>query len=269
MPYFPNIVRVTAKFCRDFPDDVLETANEIGDVPNGIGDVPNDVRKVPKNPKKKPMPKDYVPTTDTDLQAWVTNFVAVLNGNFAAVGLVAADVTPLTAAQTAFNTAITTQVTAEAAFRTAVAAKRVRRMTLEQTLRPLVRRIANHPGMTDALRANLNITIPNRVPSRRSVGPEIPGMVLERKPGQVAIHFGTNPGNELTNGKPLWASGCNIYRKMGAEADYRLIAFDTASPYVDVVSGPAINVSYKVVYRGVRATDLGGGSPEQTVAAGS
>jgi hypothetical protein len=62
------------------------------------------------------------------------------------------------------------------------------------------------------------------------------------------------------------------------EIEFRLIAFDTvlatdarrgASPYVDTVTGSAVNVSYKAAYRGVRATDIGGSSAEQTIAAGS
>ena len=111
------------------------------------------------------MPKDYVPTTDTELQAWLGNFVTVLNANLATVGLVA-DTTPLMTAQTNFNTSLTAQVTAEAAFRQAVATKKTRRTTLEQTLRPLVRRIVNHPGMTDGLRAQLGVTVLDHSPTR-------------------------------------------------------------------------------------------------------
>ena len=210
----------------------------------------------------------FIPANDTELQAWLANFVTVLNANLATVGLVAGDITPLTTAQTNFNASITAQVTAEAAFRQAVATKKTRRTTLEQTLRPLVRRIVNHPGITAALRAQLGVTIPDRSPSRRQVGPEVPALFLELKPGQVVIHFGTTPSDEQTNGKPAWATGCNIYRKKQAETDYTLIAFDTASPYVDTIAGNAVNVSYKVAYRGVRATDIGVSSPEQTVAAG-
>ena len=120
--------------------------------------------------------------------------------------------------------------------------------------------------MTDGIRAQLKITVPTR--TRRGVGSDIPGMVLEMRPGEVIVHFGTDTGNEQQNGKPAWAAGCNIYRKKGTETEYSLIAFDTASPYTDHIPGGAVNVSYKVVYLGVRVTDEGGMSPEQTVAAG-
>ena len=103
---------------------------------------------------------------------------------------------------------------------------------------------------------------------RRGVRTDIPGMVLGLRPGEVIVHFGTDAGNEQQNGKPAWATGCNIYRKKGIETEYSLIAFDTASPHIDHITGGAVNVSYKVTYRGVRVTDEGGMSPEQTVAAG-
>lgn len=215
-----------------------------------------------------PSGKDFLPNDDTELVAWLANFLAVLNNNVSAVGLTAADLAPFASAQTAFSTAVTAQVAADAAFTNAVATKKARRVALEATLRPLIRRIANHPGMTDGLRGNLQITIPDRVLSRRGVGAEVPGVVLETKPGQVVIHFGTNPGNEQINGKPAWANGANIYRKKGGEATFVQIAFDTSSPYVDTVTGAAVNVSYRVAYRGVRDTDIGAYSAEQMVAAG-
>ena len=174
--------------------------------------------------------KDFLPNNDTELQAWLQNFVTILNANLAAFGLVAADTTPLTGAQTNFNTAVTTQISAEAAFRNAVATKKTRRTQLEALLRPLIRRVNSHPAMTDGLRGNLQITVTDRVPTRRCVGTEVPGMVVEPRPGQVIIHFGDNPGNEQTNSKPAWALGCNIYRKKGAETTCTLIAFDTTTP---------------------------------------
>ncbi len=120
--------------------------------------------------------------------------------------------------------------------------------------------------MTDGLRAQLGITVPDRTPSRRNVGSEIPDTSLELAPGMVIIHFGTTPGNEQINGKPDWAHGCNIYSKVSQDklAEWELIAFDTASPYVDTLTGAAANYSYQAAYRSIRATDEGGRSAEQT-----
>jgi len=215
-----------------------------------------------------PSNEDYIDPNDAVFIAWSANFFTVLNTNIAAVGLVAGDVTPVSNARDLFSVAYTDQVAKEAAATAAVALKRTRRTTYVPQLRALVKRIQAHPGMTDSLRGQLGVTVPKRTRTRRGVGSEVPGVVLEPKPGQVIIHFGDNPGNEQTNGKPAWAAGCNIYRKFPEDFDFVLIAFDTASPYVDTIKGAARDVSYKVAYRGIRASDEGARSPEQTIAAG-
>ncbi len=43
---------------------------------------------------------DYIPGPDASFHAWQSNFVTYANGNLAALGLVAADMTPITTAQT-------------------------------------------------------------------------------------------------------------------------------------------------------------------------
>ncbi len=219
--------------------------------------------------KQRHMASDYLPKNDSELVTWLANFVTVLNGNLAAVGLVAADVTPLTGAQTGFGAAVTDQIAKQAAAKAAVETKFTKKDQLEVVIRPLVRRINNHPGMTNTLRGQLGINAPTGTRTQRGVGPEIPGMILNLEPGRVVIHFGTDAGNELTNHKPDWAKGCNIYRRIGATGDFALIAFDTASPYVDIHGlTTASNVSYRAAYRGTKEADIGASCPEQTVATG-
>lgn len=56
---------------------------------------------------------DYLPGPDADYQAWVTNFVTYANANLAALGLVAADMTPVTTGQTAFNSGFSAHIAAK------------------------------------------------------------------------------------------------------------------------------------------------------------
>ena len=63
---------------------------------------------------------DYIPGPDASFQAWQNNFVVFANANLAALGLVAADMTPVTTAQTAWSTAFPAHIAAKAA---AMAAK--------------------------------------------------------------------------------------------------------------------------------------------------
>ena len=211
---------------------------------------------------------DYIPTSDAEFLAWSTNFFAVLNANLATVGLGAGDVIPLENAKSAYSASVSDAIAKLAVASAAIETKKTSRDDYQPPLRALVRRIQAHPGMTDALRAQLGITVPSQSRARRSPGPEIPGLTLETRPGQVILHFGTDPNNGQRNGKPAWAAGCNLYRKKPGDTEFVLIAFDTASPYVDTVTGPAVSVAYKAAYRGTRDTDEGGLCPEQTVAAG-
>ena len=48
---------------------------------------------------------DYIPGGDAEFGAWLTNFVTYANANLVALGLVAGDMTPVTNAQTTWNSA--------------------------------------------------------------------------------------------------------------------------------------------------------------------
>jgi hypothetical protein len=97
---------------------------------------------------------------------------------------------------------------------------------------------------------------------------------LEVDAGRVVVHFGTNPDDERRNSKPAWALGANIYIKAEDEDEYRLLAFDTASPYVWEYRGApggrgtACRALTRVAYRGTREQDVGMLSPEETVSVG-
>ena len=73
---------------------------------------------------------DYLPGPDANYQAWVANFVTYANANLAALGLVAADLTPVTAGQTGFTTGFTAHIAAKAAAQAAKQNKDDARHTL-------------------------------------------------------------------------------------------------------------------------------------------
>ena len=143
----------------------------------------------------------YIPPNDAEFLAWMNNFISVLNANLATFGLVAADLTPLTNARNDFQTKLGNFQTAETAYRAASEAKKTARLAAEPLFRQMAQRVNRHPAMTNALRAQLRLTVP-KPRQRRGVGPEIPGVRLEVDAGRVVIHFGTNPDDERRNGKP-------------------------------------------------------------------
>jgi hypothetical protein len=213
---------------------------------------------------------DYIPSNDAEFESWMTNFTASLTPALLAdFGMDPMEITTMLNGFQMFKTDLAAHVAQRAGARAAVAKKNDSRDTLEDLLRPFVRRINNHPAMTDTLRLELGLNPrDSQARARASAGDEVPGLFLETKPGQVIIHFGTDATNELHNGKPDWAFGCSIYRKKAGESAFSLIAFDTASPYVDSVTGAAVDVTYKVAYRGRGEDEHGPVSPEQTIAAG-
>lgn len=211
---------------------------------------------------------DYVPSNDDQFKAWLSNFMTVLGNHLAELGLDPADIVQLTGAQTLFGNALTNHHSMHATARSATAAKDGARDGVVALLRPLVRDINNSLQMTPDLRSLLGL--PPREGGRTvmTVGEDVPDIYLETVPGQVIVHFGTTPANEQTNGKPSWARGCNIYRKKAGEEAFVMIAFDSASPYVDEVSGSAADYTYVVRYRGTRASNIGPQSTPATIAAG-
>jgi hypothetical protein len=211
--------------------------------------------------------KDYVPKNDQEYQAWLQNFYTVLVVNVAQVGLVQGDLDPLDLANGEFSDALGIYVTKKAAAQSASGDKNTKRDTTQEILRPLVRRINNHPGMDDELRGALGLNIPVSGRATNSVGPEVPDIYLEATPGEVRVHFGTMPANERLNGKPSWAKGCNVYRNKSGEAGFPMIAFETASPFIDTVDGDGTDYTYVVRYRGTKSSDLGAGSTPATIAA--
>jgi hypothetical protein len=214
------------------------------------------------------MAGNYIPANDLQFRQWFQNFVTVLTANEAAFDLVPADVTPLSAASTDFGTKLEDHVAKRNAAATATATKNTSRDAAESVIRPMARRINNHPAMTDALRVQLGLRAPESGGGLATAGNEDPGIYLESGIGVVIVHFGTDPQNEMHNGKPAWVKGCNIYRKANGDANFRLIAFETASPYVDTIIGAGADYSYYVQYRGTKASDTGRSSAATTIAAG-
>jgi hypothetical protein len=115
----------------------------------------------------EPMPRDYLPRADSALLMWGTNFSDKVQALGAAVGLSPEIVATLMQRQTAFAAAMA--VTTEPATRTgpAVAAKDASRAAFESFARICARLVQATPGVTDAQRIALGLTVrkePSRVP---------------------------------------------------------------------------------------------------------
>ncbi len=179
---------------------------------------------------------DYLPGPDADYQAWVTNFVTYANANLAALGLVAADMTPVTTNQTLFNTNFAGHIAAKNAAQAAKQSKDESRAGLTAAIRPLVRRLQASSVVNDAEKAALGITVAN-VPS--PIGPPTTAPICSIECGarlQHTLRF-VDETTPTRKAKPAGVLGVEIWNKVGVtppagEGELRFVAVDTSAPYV-------------------------------------
>lgn len=189
---------------------------------------------------------DYIPRGDTEFSAWLDNFIAYANANLAALGLVAADMTPITAAQTPWKTALSDNVAAQAAAQSARQAKDTARAGVETPVRALVRRLQASASVSNAEREALGITVPDTEPT--PVGPPTTRPVVKVNSAQRlqhTIHF-ADEATPTSKAKPAGVSGAEIWVQVAAVASppptdpaaLTFIALDTRTPYTLDFDGP-------------------------------
>lgn len=172
------------------------------------------------------------------------------NANLAGLGLVAGDMTPVTAAQTPWNTAFAANIAAQAVAEGARANKDGARVTLTGVIRPLVRRLqASAPSVvSDQERASLGITIPD--PTGTPVAPPTTSPTCTIGCGErlrQIIDF-RDSANPTRRAKPAGVIGTEVWVKLTAvgpptpptpsdPADFDFLAVDTATPYLSEYAG--------------------------------
>ena len=199
---------------------------------------------------------DFIPRSDAEFNTWLQNFTHYASSRLAELGLVAADLTPITAAQTDWDTAYSDHVAAQAAAQGASQTKNTVRATAEALLRPLVQRIQSQPAVSDAHRAGLAITMRSTertsagVPESRPVGTIDTSQRLRH-----TINF-SDESTPTHRRKPEGVMGCEIWVKVGDPAptdpsQLRFLATDTATPYVAEYDGADANKAAHYMLRWV------------------
>lgn len=179
---------------------------------------------------------DYIPGPDANFQAWQSNFVTYANANLAALGLTAADMAPITAAQTTWTTAYPAHIAAANAAKAAREAKTEARQGYVAVIRPLVRRLQASAQVSDAERAALGITV-RQEPAPIGAPTTAPLVSVECGSRlQHTLRF-VDSATPTRRGKPAGVLGVEIWSKVGttppaSESDLRFVAVDTSAPYV-------------------------------------
>ncbi len=193
---------------------------------------------------------DYIPSSDADFSGWLLNFLTYANANLATLGLTAADIAPLQAAATAFDTTRATNDSAQAQAQAARQARDDQRTETETLTRALVGELQASATVTDSQRQALGITV--RATTRTPVSAPTTKPVATVDTSQRLRHT-IQFVDELTptsRAKPDGVTGCEVWVKVGdpAPADasaLKYLATDTRTPYtVDYDGGDAGKTAY-------------------------
>jgi hypothetical protein len=192
------------------------------------------------------MAKDYIPRSDTEFQAWATNFITYASVHAVELGIDPADMVTLGANFTDFADKMVANVAAQQAAQAARQAKDDSRDTLESAIRQLVRQLQVSGDVDDSERAALGITIPDtvRTPSTGGIDTRPIGMVDTSQRLRHEIRF-VDEATPTSRAKPAGVMGCEIWVKIAAQAEappadpdeLGFVAMDTASPYIAEYDG--------------------------------
>jgi len=192
------------------------------------------------------MAKDYIPGSDTEFQAWASNFITYASAHAAELGIDPAVMVAILADFTAFAEKLAANVTAQQAAQAARQAKDGSRDTLESAIRQLVRQLQASGDVDDSERAALGITIPDtvRTPSTGGIDTRPIGMVDTSQRLRHEIRF-VDEATPTSRAKPAGVMGCEIWVKVAAQGEappadpneLSFVSMDTASPFVAEYDG--------------------------------
>lgn len=180
---------------------------------------------------------DYLPVSDTDFTAWVQNFISYANANLSALGLTAADLTPIQNAEAKWETAYASNISAQAQAQSARQAKDDARSEQVSLIRSLVARIQASKTVTDAQRQalQLNVRSGTRTPAPTPTSRPVAQVDISQRLRHT-VSF-TDELTPTSRAKPDGVTGCEIWIKIGGTppadpSEMRYLATDTRSPYV-------------------------------------
>jgi hypothetical protein len=131
---------------------------------------------------------DYIPASDAGFINWSANFETLIAANPTNYGLVAADATAITAADTTWQAAYTLATDPSTRTPATVADKDVQRANAEAVMRPYAMQVNANPAVTDQQRVDLGLTVRATSPTPASQPTDVPLPSL-RSQQQAAMVF--------------------------------------------------------------------------------
>ena len=186
------------------------------------------------------MSEGYIPRPYGEFFSWQQNLLDYASSHLADLGLVAGDLTAVSALRGEWEQAFLDNQAKQAAAEAATQLKHDRRRDFEAAIRALVRKLQASPAVDDSERQALGITVRDTQPT--PVGPPTTRPVAlvdtsQRLRHEIAF---ADEGTPTRKAKPSGAMGAEIWRAItaaGAAAPvdpsgYTFIALDTSTPYV-------------------------------------
>lgn len=210
---------------------------------------------------------DYIPSSDSGFDAWLTNFSALLTAAPTTYGLIAGDAVIVAAQQVAYNAAFVTATTPATRTSPTIAAKDAARATALATVRPYAVNISLNAGVADLDKIAIGVTVAKLVPTPVPPPLTVPVLSLVSATHLVQQLAYRDTATPTSKAKPPGVTGMEIWRSIGttasvdpSQADFNGIV--TKSPLVQQFQ--AGDVGKVVTYWARWVTRGGPGGQAQT-----
>lgn len=180
---------------------------------------------------------DYIPASDAEFSLWMRNYVTKLNALPLARSFNAASLTDLNTLHSAFENNLNKVSEARSNLASSTQAKDGARQQLEEAVRQLTRTLQVNPELTDADRADLQITVTDQTRTTAGVPQTRPvAQVDTSKPQQHTISW-MDEATPTSKAKPDGVYGCELRCQVGGAEppdpeEMKFLVLDTRSPYV-------------------------------------
>lgn len=162
---------------------------------------------------------NYIPRPDGDCAAWAAQFATACKDNQAALGLSGKERSDIQAAVDAFVNDLNANVAAQAAAESAAQTKNLSRTAMEQLLRSFTRIFQSAPTMTDALRAQLGITVPTGTLTPTPAPTTAPVLTVDLPARLTHTLRLTDSATPTRTAKPRGVLGAEVWFKLVTSPD--------------------------------------------------
>lgn len=158
----------------------------------------------------------YFPQTEAELVTFSTTFAGVISADPAACGLTLAQATDYTAAQEAFGAAYQASKNPSTRSPATIEQKRTLKAALVALTRSYVKICQAYPGMTNDLRVQLGITVPDVTPTPSPIPEEPPVLDVVSVSGHT-IKLRLHNGDPSRRARPAGVTGATLFSYVGEQ----------------------------------------------------